>query len=217
MSLKRTMSMRSGAGSSFKAKKPRLNPSLASQVSYQVRRQIAAAQEMKFHDTPIAAGQSSIGGLYDLTNMGQGDTNETRNGNKIKPRWIDARLNVEAADNINTMRLIFFQWHALATPTPDEILDPTLVGATWGPFTPIKIPGGMFRILSDRTYLVENGSGGAVHAKANVRLSPNLRDCEYEGTGTTGPEHVYLLAISDSGVSPHPPLTGVVRVAYTDG
>lgn len=198
-----------------KAKRPRLNPVLRSQVSYAVRRQIEASQELKFHDTAINAGQSTVGGLYDLTNMGQGDTQETRTGNKIKPRWVDARFDITSGDSVNTMRLIFFQWHATATPAADDILDPTQYAATYGPYCPLKIPSGLFRVLSDRTYAVENT--GPVHVKAHVHIRAEMRECEFEGTGTTGPEHIYMLAISDSSAVTHPNLVGVVRVGYTDG
>lgn len=196
------------------AKRQKLAPVVARAVSRQVRKQIAKGEEVKYHDTYLNAGQSDVGGMTHLVNMIQGDNQEERIGNKIKPKFIEARLTCYQADSTNIIRIIFFQWHNNDVPTPDQILDPVAMASQNGVHAPYYSPSGLFRILSDRTYNVD--VTGNPMAKCDVRITAPMRECEYEFTTTAGAEHLWVCTISDSSAVGHPTLKGVIRVGYTE-
>lgn len=86
---------------------PALNPSQRSQV----KRMINSDNEYKTFVAGVSpSAVSSVATVFDICNMAQGDTDNTRTGNHIHLKKLAVRLVTNVSDNTNIFRLIFFKW-----------------------------------------------------------------------------------------------------------
>lgn len=209
----------------------------------QVKRIVNVSQETKFLDTPIlTTAISTTPTISDLSIVPQGQTDNTRGGDRIK--WYNQALLrytflgaesaiVLANDIYNQVRLIIFQFHPSAvagtTPVASQILLP-------GPTTFIDIHSHYshdgkqdFTILYDKTFTMVNNfkdtAAGYTTYMANhvkyVNLRLNLKrarkQVQYVGAGINGTNKIYEMVISDSGATPFPSFTRQARLYYKDG
>lgn len=217
MSLKRSAAT-VGLDYQQKAKRARLNPAVKSQISYAVRRTLAKREEVKVHDYSIATGIDNAGTVFPLSAVLQGQTQATRIGIQLNPKDLDMRFILTHGDASNIMRLVVFQFHnddQTFTPGASTILDPTAVTAGNGVMAPYNNQNkDEFRVLMDRTYVLEAGAG--LVKKCYTTLRQRMRKIDYNGTATHGAENLYLLVISDSAAVTHPTITGESRLHFTD-
>ena len=94
----------------------------------------------------------------------QGDTDQSREGDRLRLTSIQFRCNIIGADTSNMVRLIFFQWlidDTVDVPAPDEILQVSGIGQPWAPLTPYTKDkaGYKFVVIHDETLLTSvNGN-----------------------------------------------------------
>lgn len=182
-------------------------------------RQIHKNQEFKYSDNLQQLNVDSVGTLVDLTAIALGDTDTTRDGDKIMFQSLRARTEYAVADTTNVMRIMFIQWRldsTITAPTTAQFLQDNTV-PTISAYHHDN--GYRFNILYDRKITLST-TGPAVKA-FNIRLSKRRmrkikQRISYSAGTTTGMYHIYLFIVSDSGTASHPSFQSYIRVSYTD-
>jgi hypothetical protein len=188
----------------------------------EVKMMIKSAQLQVLEPKSFDAGtvcNPGYGGLSIITKLStipQGDTDTTRDGDQLAVEWTEVRYNVlvNASDVSNMVRVIYFCWHfddGGQPPTPALILQ--------APTTPLSaynrdsVKEKAFSVLSDRLHATY--SGGVGQECAYYRNKKKFK-ITFTSGGNTGKNHVYLLAVSDSGISPFPTLSSYHRTQFFD-
>jgi len=165
----------------------------------------------RFYDSAIAVDFG--GGVAPLFAPSQGDTDVTRNGDRIRVEHIDLRYGFIYGDAQNAVRYIVFVWKPSTIPTVTNILES--VGAVYAPYAHYSPDNqGNFTILYDKlhyigTGMTVTGTSNAVHLKVN-------RTVQYTAGTTTGQNIVYRLVVSDSGAVTHPSVTSYAMTRFSD-
>lgn len=190
----------------------------------QVKSLISRRQELKFYVSQTnAQAVSSAGVIFQLSVIPQGDTDTSRDGDRLYLESMHVKGSITIADTVNLFRLIFFQWKPTSTPLISNIL---LNGPSGG----IDVYSHYnhdtrqeFKILFDRLYHQEGNSSAAVapytptsQIIVNFMRYKMNRQLQYQGGGTTGTNQIYYIAISDSGVIPHSELDMSVKFLFRD-
>lgn len=186
----------------------------------QVAGMITRAEEVKNWPLPLGNTGFSYGGsevVTDLTLVAQSVGAAGRVGEQIRFHDLDLRYACTVADTYNHCRIIIFQWFvdtAVLNPTAAYIMDVNAVSTTAytyeAPYNSVQPE--RFRILYDSQFHV-TGSGGATDPiqqgttrTAHVQIYANRvkNPITFNGAATSGMNHVFLLAISDSAIASHP-------------
>lgn len=175
--------------------------------------------EWKRHVVGGTINASTAGFFQSLTDLPQGDTDITRDGDQVEAYTVDLRYYAFTQDATNLVRVILFQWvpnTAIATPTLADIL---LNAGTYDALAPYETDNHqMWKILYDRTHsMAQTGAASANVTKLiRKKIKVSRKKVQFEGGTTDGTNKVYMLVISDSGVANHPGITYVARVNYLD-
>lgn len=183
-----------------------------------VKRAIAATQEVKFINASIVNNPSTTGTMTKImsANPAQVAGDSGRDGDTIMIKSLHLRCLVTVADGTNWVRLILFQWKPSDANYTPVVSD--LIGLTGTPIQSqyrhdIKEQD-EYNVLMDRTlnlttytpqYLVQKNWYKGFRKRV-----------QFDGAGMKANNHLFLLAISDSGVAAHPLVDGVLQVRYTD-
>lgn len=190
-----------------------------------VKKLIARRQELKYRDYGGSYAPTTTGVMYQITTIPQGDTDITRDGDRLYLKKIYMRGELMAnTDTYNFVRLILFQWKPTVSPaTVSEIL---LDGPSGSPDTLSHYSHDHrqnYRILYDKVMKVIGPASAAAtpNTAATVRnfagvIYPKLHQLQYLGGTTNGTSQVYMLIISDSNVVPHPTLNLNFKMMFTD-
>lgn len=186
-----------------------------------VKKELVKAAEPKDHYT--SAGPSNVdfdGSMWTLSDPAQGDTVQTRDGDRIRATHVDIRGLVAAASggSYSTMRLIMFKWKedtAENVPLPNDILQNTYLGASSAPFAPLTVgeEARKYTVLMDRTFQPNNDGGYSRFFHVNKKLNIPMY---FNDTATTGSNQVHLLAISSDGITAYPQIQFVCDFRYVD-
>lgn len=204
---------------------PRRGRKLNKRQKNEVKRIIAVRQELKFFVTPTNAFQiSSTGVTFPLTLVTQGDTDQTRDGDRLYAKKMYVRGYIEISDTTNIVRLVFYQWKPNSTATLGDIFLPGPTGAIDVDSHYNHDTRQQFKILWDRTFVLEGNQSAATApvTSASIRrfqmvLSRGMnRQLQFNGGGTAATNHIYYAAISDSGIANHPELTMSTKFMFTD-
>lgn len=199
-----------------KSKKPKKGPVTRKEVAKIANKQIAKQAEKKYHLATTTGAKDWAGACIDLTGIAQGDTDITRDGDELYLKSIRLKSLIQYADTYNACRTIIFQWYDDTTPTPGDVLSPTYVGGQQAPLAPYKHDlASKFKILFDKTILVDTYRPHAILDTGYI-TGGFKRRVHFTAGGTTGVNKLYLLQISDSGVSTHPTMIAVARLNFTD-
>lgn len=202
--------------------------SMKSMVTRQIKNYEKKHTELKYHDYTLNQLTDYNGVVVDLSIILQGISDTTRIADKLKLHDMKVHGSINIQDTYNNVRMIFFVWKesdAAFSPGVADILQTTTIPGISSPFSNYYWDGrDRFKILSDKTYLInwQNGSAtpGAVvnanHFKFYKKLD-KLKEVAYFGGGVTGINKIYLLMISDSPSITDPLISGTVRITYTDG
>lgn len=205
------------------APKRTFNPRKSKLVTkQQLNRAIKGVTEKKYFITQGTAVDVSYDNpvLQSLTLVTQGDSDTTRDGDKIHMRSISViGYIVNTTTQVVGSRLIIFQWLGQDVPGATDIIVPT--GGSADAYTWVRGHYNhdhrhLFRILYDRRILLGGSTNANLptnimfSAKLNIGLLAAKKRCvstlQFQAGGTTADAHVYLLCLSSvtdaSGIEP---------------
>lgn len=213
-----------GLGSKYKmprklaARRQSLNQKQVSKVKRIVKRQVMSMNEWKHHVLDVPGDAISTSGqVTDLSAVAQGDTDVTRDGDEINAHSISIRYSWTCPDTTNVVRVIIFQWLPDSTPVIANILNPLTAGLeTESHYNTDKAD--QFKILFDKTQVSYQAVSAQNHSPPYVRRKLRLRKkkIKFNAGATDGSGKVYLLALTDSGVTTHPTLYFESRLNFMD-
>lgn len=205
--------------------KATLSKNQKKQVRKIVRTENKKTTELKYHqDNGGTVNLDAATGRFDdLSNIAQGDHNNQRIGIAIHPTSLDMTIRVDATDatpdTYNTVRVILFRWTQDSTdfvPDKDDILLP-VTGTVPQCWNPVRPASEQFNVLYDKMITVQGGNEKQVSVwRKRLGLAKN-KPIDYKSdVATTGTDHLYLFAISDSDIAPHPNYEFCSLLRYND-
>jgi len=173
--------------------------------------------EKKKFDQTIDTTVSTTGSVLPLSNVAQGDTDQTRDGNSIKPLYLfgRARMTLYPSGGDTSLRVILLrdtQQTADTTPVIGDILDGSFaLDFTLCPLNNESV--GRYTILSDRTYTMYTDKP-ILTTILRVRLGGHIRFNGVNGTDIQK-NGLYLLLVSNQATEV-PTFQWAPRLTYTD-
>lgn len=185
-------------------------------VSKIANRKISSRAEKKYYDRALT-GQAYdwAGSIVSLTNIPQGDTDVTRDGDQVYLRSIRMSGDIVIGDTTNVARLIIFQWYQDATPAYTDVLSSVYQGTVNAVNSPYHHDGRrQFRVLYDKRFVMDSDDGIVLFDTGYLR--PAKRKINFNAGGTDGENEIFMLALSDSGAVSHPSFNFVCRTTFND-
>lgn len=206
---------------------PKSRSKLTGPQRRQVKALIKAPMELKYQEGTITDdfGIPSTGATYQLSIIAQGDTDTERDGDQLTLSSVNIRGRVLVGDTTNIVRIIFYQWRPITSPTIPDILSPGVDATNIDIFSLYNHDKrSQFKILSDKTYVLAGfGTSASPYGPASEKyftmtLNKKLiKKLQYNnGSSTVGSNQVWYLAISDSQATPNPTLSMKVRFNFYD-
>ncbi len=164
---------------------------------------------------------SDIGGITNLTNISQGDTNANRTGNSCLVRWINGQLCIsQTSADVDAIRLIVFVWKGVAAPNVSDVLE------TVSPFAHLnkKVTGNFrdakVRVLYNRLIAFSQIDQSVKIIRFNVDMNPmNSREKAhtlYDAGGSTPVNKgVYFLRLGTQAVN-KANISGKIKLNFYD-
>lgn len=188
-------------------------------------RNLVSHVEPKYLDVlSVASNIGSGSSLFALSLVPSGDQQSQRVSDFIQPLRLlfNFSLYTVNSDIVTTVRLIFFRWipsTALIAPVVASILEAPSAANVLSHFN-FQLQDN-YKILLERQFQASgitvaptvNSNFGATGFGISLKDNPEI---EFTLTATTGSNHLYLLAISDSAVTPFPILNFSTRLYYED-
>ncbi len=204
---------------SYPERAPRLSRSQAHQVqalSKQVaKRQISRFTETKHqYNSDTGTGVSSAGGIVELSNMAQGSTGETRDGNLIVLKSFSLKGEVVIGDTTNVLRVIIFRFKEIDDPIITDILETTGAHAVRSAYNYDKRK--LYDILYDRRFRMDVAN---VNPLISIKLfgkKLGSKAVQFDTDTTSGTNKLWMLRVSDSGAVPNPTMNYYSETAYKD-
>lgn len=154
----------------------------------------------------------STGTITSISNIPQGDTDNTRDGDQAYIRSLELFWEADAADVFNVLRLLVVQWYPATTPLVTDILLTTGVDGFMSPYNHDQ--RFQFRVIYDKRVTISTDRPAA---NFRVRLRRfGRRRIQYLGGTTDGQNKLYLLKISDSGAVSHPFIQNFTKLNFSD-
>lgn len=190
--------------------------SLKRKMKRVARGQIRYMSEKKWFTAHTANNIDFSGQIDNLTQIPQGDTDLTRDGDQVRLTSFQLRANIRVGDNTNTIRLIVFRWNdnnAVVVPAPADLITAISTGeAPLGAYQQDNVRSRRFNVLFDRLYSVDANNPQVV-LKIKKRMSSTIN---FNGGGTGGRGHIYFMYISDSGAATHPTINYAYKFVFID-
>lgn len=183
----------------------------------QVERIIKSKQELKYHNVSDQVTVNDTGTVFNISQIAQGDTDQTRDGDALLATSIHCKFQVGRADNTNMMRVILFRWLAEDTSTIDP---PTMtkILQTTGSVQPMAQLNHDFRskfqVLYDRIVTVDQVANDQYFWQINKKLAKV--PMRFSAGTTNGKNKIWMLAVSDSSTVTDPSFLYDIRINYTD-
>jgi hypothetical protein len=193
------------------------------QVKSMIDSALKSVMELKYYTASDSATSISFSGfIASISNPSQGDTDTTRDGDRLNIKLIRFRYGITNGDNVNFVRVILFQWHpssAQYVPTVGDIL--SSVGSVLSPFSPYVIDNEkQYTILYDKTIAINayyNGGTKCWTPENEVVIRTGFIPLQVFSAGTQfGTNQIWKICISDSGAAPNPTITSWSQVRFTD-
>lgn len=173
--------------------------------------------EKKFFDVSYGnTGVSSTGAVIPLSQIAQGDSYNTRDGNSVLCQSLQwrAELTANSTSAINVIRMLIFSdnENRSATPAVSDVLE-DLTAPVISPL--LHIVGTRFNVLCDKCFTLSNtGNSWKTMVKKFLRHNEHMK--YISGTATDTREgNLYALFISDAGTNT-PTIHFYSRIRYTD-
>ncbi len=195
----------------FKQRRKRLSKrELIASRTY-VKRYVKSQQQMHYWNVQTATviPCDDTATIVDLAAVTQGDTDSNRDGDELKVRKIDLRINWQfntGGVNPQPGRVMLIQWSGSSSaPTLSEILLVSGAGlAVNSPVNQDNSRANMFKVIMDRRFVASGGGAGGGLMRLTKSKGFN-RKIAYLSGGTTGRGKFYLLAIGDTATSTDQP------------
>jgi len=187
-----------------------------SEVKQIVKSLLKEVQELKLF---IVQGTSTStdynGACTDLSAIPQGDTDITRDGDRVQLMEWSFRWAAVVGDAYNLVRVVLFQWTpdtASVTPSPSNVIQTT--GTINAPLSYKSIDFVKnVHVLYDKTVFVDTYHPVMV----NQVLIRRFHDKQMQFTGATSRTNgLFILYISDSAAVTHPAINYYSTIRYTD-
>lgn len=194
-----------------------LNTRQKAEIRKIAKRQVGLKQELKYflintYDYAISTTPS----LFQLSAIPQGDTDTTRDGDRLELSKISLRGQVYCTDVTNIMRFIVFQFRPSAVPVASQILQIGPSGAidVWSNYN--HDTRQEYKILYDKTFTMQGNGAAATspftdssyqHFQRKITNNNFNKNLQYIGGGTGGTNQIYYIAVSDSNLAAHPTIT----------
>jgi hypothetical protein len=181
--------------------------------------------EWKSKDTVASDQNVSNAGYanYPLFDIAQGDTNSTRDGDKVSLRYATLNLALTRNDSSNIVRVL-----VVATPSATHAgLTDVLQYPNWSTHSagvlcsPYKVKATnmeqSYQIMMDKTYILSENVSTIID-KVKLKIPKKGKTLEFAADGSNTPQNfnVSLLAISDSTAAAHPKISYQFRYKYLD-
>lgn len=192
-----------------------------------VKRLIHNVEELKYFILNTS-GTTGAYGIASFSDVPQGDTDITRDGDRLQWRQIKMRCTMGPpglADTAANIRLIMLQWKPNTVPTVPEIL---LNGPSGGADSESHYNHDLrqqYHIFYDKVFKL-TGSGSAATdpltslskmiTKVTVSMKRLNKNVQFSGGSTTGTNKFYYILGSDSAVAPHPGYSISFKTFFTD-
>jgi hypothetical protein len=160
---------------------------------------------------------------YPMFQLAKGDTNSTREGDKVSLRHGTLHLSLTRGDTSNIIRVLLvstpsatfaglsdvLEYHSFTTNGNLVFSSPYQVKATNSEQT--------YKILYDEVFQLKNDMSTVVK-KIKLKMPKKGVNCEFVGDSSVAPNNynLSLLMISDSTASPHPTAAYAMRWKYID-
>lgn len=190
---------------------------ISSQVAREVvRREDRKTSEIKHYDYGYLPTVSYAGDIQALTPVTQGDTDVTRDGDRLMPIKLSVKWLINGETYSGLIRVIIFRWNDFSIPTVDDILQST--GSSYSVVSPyVRDKKSNFQVLQDRVYSVSNNGGVEVRTGSYTSKKLAKKQIEYVGgTATSAKNSFYSLILSDRVLASSPTMTAFTSLQYTD-
>ena len=160
---------------------------------------------------------------YPMFQLAKGDSNSTREGDKVSLRHGTLHLSLTRGDTSNIIRVLIvatpsatyaglsdvLEYHSYAANANGVFSSPYQVKATNSEQT--------YTVLADKIYQLK-GDMSTVVDKIKIKLPKKGKSCEFVGDSSVAPNNynISLLMISDSTATPHPKASYSMRWKYID-
>lgn len=183
-----------------------------------VNKLLKVNQELKFHDHILdSVGASSTVSQFKITQINQGTTDQTRDGDACIIKKMLLNLTVNAADNTNYVRIIVYRWNEsdlTSNPQTSDILQYTTGVNPWtSPYTMDSVRSKRFTVYCDK--LIKVDGDDPLKVIRLTRYFKNLPMSFFNG-GLASKGGFWFLYVSDSVASAHPLINGYIRFNFTD-
>ena len=147
---------------------------------------------------------TSAGSIYHLSAIGQGDTNSTRSGNSVLPRYLNLQVTLQSSVISDVVRLLVFRWKDNSTPTIADVFE----NSSMPVYSPLNdnISGNkkdrQIDIIKNKVLVVGSGTySDVVFYKKVLDLNPqnkNIKDhIKFDNASTTAPVGgIYMILVS---------------------
>lgn len=166
--------------------------------------------------TAAGTNVTNAGTVVDLNNIGQGDTDNARNGNSLYVRslnWKGYLARPTAGDVVQCVRLVVFmdtQQVGDTAPTLNNVLDNIT------PYSHLNSDTvGRFKILCNKVLTLDTAKSLSQQFEINIPMRHHIR---YNGTTGTDVQKggLYLGFLSTQGTSNYPTISYEARLCYHD-
>lgn len=202
-----------------KKRTAKLTQGMRKAVGKVVNAKLRKNTELKYFDvaTSGATNVDWTGLFHNLCIPAQGDTDVTRDGDKLNMKKLRLRCSIVQGDSYNNIRIIIFRWkqnNISVTPSASYLISP-YQGTAMSPVAPYNWDTkDNTQILYDRVYTVDTSYPQRM-VKINLNLS-KLPKVAFDSGTTGGNNHLYMFIVSDSSAATHPTYNLLSRVSFTD-
>jgi len=188
----------------------------------QVNRMIKQTMESKYKDSLSTSSNLNATGIFeDTTDISQGDTATTRDGDEILLQSLEVNFyaftDPISNDRVNACRVIVFFWNSNNTPIVTDLLEDAT--GSLPHLSPMN-NGNKKRILIlyDRRFLVQSQTGpqGVIPQRFVISIPRKLQKVTYVTGSNNAVRRLYIFFCSDSSATPSPDIQYYVRLRYKD-
>lgn len=182
-----------------------------------VRKVLNKSSEKKYLNYVNSSTVDNTGALIlKLSEVSQGDTDTTRDGDQMTIRSLQFNMSFAIADTTNYVRVIFFQWlqnTQMGLPTASNILLDVVTAPWLSPYSHDYRYN--FRILGD--HLIRLDSQVPLVYKKMFFKRFARRKVQYVGASSTAYTNgIFALVVSDSSAVPHPSVQWSGKLNFSD-
>lgn len=174
------------------------------------------AEKKKFDFSQASASIDYSGAIYSITDVAQGDTDVTRDGDQLTPLRLEVRGAFVVGDAVNANRIVIVRWLPLDSsmaPAVASVLEVT--GSALAPYSPYQhdnLRAGYFEVLYD-TFFVEDTYSPIKQFYIDLNI-PQNKKMAFNAASTNGSGKLFLIAISDSAAATHPNIQFISRLWF---